>query len=290
MSGMKEAFDNYMDMILSSGGNDSSQSIDDLSDFNDIDIDEELGMYRDIFTSKEDSFEADEMAKCSWRDNYDYDFDYDIDPEEYETEEEYLDALEEARLDMDKNENISEQEYSENISLGKQSKTDIDSFKLCMLLVHHTRKQPAGDKFEMISGTNGLLGCADGAFLLHKEKRTDTNAILGIVGRDQADQTLYLKRDPQRLIWNYDRSETERRAKIIDPLLVKIDGFVTEANPQWTGSAAELTALLGEEIQPNILTRKLNVLVSELLNEYGIEYKAERNRNGCCISLTRLRQ
>jgi len=180
--------------------------------------------------------------------------------------------------------------YANDYEIIGRMKRFAEQHGLCVLLVHHTRKQPAGDKFEMISGTTGLLGCADGAFLLHKEKRTDTNAVLEIVGRDQADQTLYLKRDPQRLIWNYDRSETERRAKIIDPLLVKIDGFVTEANPQWTGSAAELTVLLGEEIQPNILTRKLNVLVSELLNEYGIEYKAERNRNGCCISLKRLKQ
>nr|WP_330407370.1 AAA family ATPase [Enterocloster lavalensis] len=44
---------------------------------------------------------------------------------------------------------------------------------LCLLLVHHTRKQQADDKFDMISGTNGLLGAADGAFLLQKEKRTD---------------------------------------------------------------------------------------------------------------------
>ena len=36
---------------------------------------------------------------------------------------------------------------------------------ICLLLVHHTRKQQAEDKFDMISGTNGLLGAADGAFL-----------------------------------------------------------------------------------------------------------------------------
>ena len=180
--------------------------------------------------------------------------------------------------------------YANDYDIIGRMKRFADQHKICLLLVHHTRKQPAGDKFEMISGTNGLLGCADGAFLLHKEKRTDTNAILEIVGRDQEDQTLYLQRDLDRLIWNYDRSETERRAKQIDPLLRKIDRFLSEGNDLWKGSAAELTALLGEEIQPNILTRKLNVLVSDLLNEFAIEYKAERNRNGCCISLTRLRQ
>ena len=34
------------------------------------------------------------------------------------------------------------------------------------------------DKFDMISGTNGLSGAADGAFLLQKEKRTDGTATL----------------------------------------------------------------------------------------------------------------
>ncbi len=59
-----------------------------------------------------------------------------------------------------------------------------DSNGICLLLVHHTRKQQSDDKFDMISGTNGLLGAADGAFLLHKEKRTDNTAILDISGRD----------------------------------------------------------------------------------------------------------
>lgn len=53
-----------------------------------------------------------------------------------------------------------------------------DKHGICLLLVHHTRKQNSDDKFDMISGTNGLLGAADGAFLLQKEKRTSSNATL----------------------------------------------------------------------------------------------------------------
>ena len=33
----------------------------------------------------------------------------------------------------------------------------------------------------MISGTTGLLGCADGALLMQKEKRTDSRATLEVV-------------------------------------------------------------------------------------------------------------
>ena len=57
--------------------------------------------------------------------------------------------------------------------------------------------------------------------------------------------------------------------------------------PVWNGSATELVALLGEDIQPNILTRRLNVKAGELLNEYSIEYTVKRTRSGSFISLAR---
>ena len=39
----------------------------------------------------------------------------------------------------------------------------------CLLLVHHTCKQQADDKFDMISGTNGLMKTVDGAFFSEKK-------------------------------------------------------------------------------------------------------------------------
>lgn len=51
--------------------------------------------------------------------------------------------------------------------------------------------------------------------------------------------------------------------------------------------SAKNVALLGEDIQPNILTRRLNVKAGELLNEYSIEYTVKRTRSGSFISLAR---
>ena len=45
-----------------------------------------------------------------------------------------------------------------------------------MLVVHHTRKEGAEDVFNTISGTNGLMGAADGALLLYKDERTASDA------------------------------------------------------------------------------------------------------------------
>ena len=180
--------------------------------------------------------------------------------------------------------------YAKDYEVIGMLKRFADSRQICLLLVHHTRKQPAEDSFETISGTTGLLGCADGAFILKKAKRTDLTAVLEIVSRDQPDQKLYLTRDESTLTWQLDHAETQPWIAPPDPLLKKVAALVTEDKPAWTGSATELLALLGEDMKPNILTRRLNVKNGELKSEYGIALTVSHNRNGSCISLSRLEQ
>ena len=74
--------------------------------------------------------------------------------------------------------------YANDYEIITRLKKFTDSCGICLLLVHHTRKQNADDKFDMISGTNGLLGAADGGFILRKEKRTSNAATLEVSGRD----------------------------------------------------------------------------------------------------------
>ena len=169
-----------------------------------------------------------------------------------------------------------------------QLKQFADHRGICLLLVHHTRKQAADDAFDMISGTTGLLGCADGALLLRKEKRTDLTATLDVVGRDQPDQRLHLTRDQDSLVWQLDHAERELWKAPPEPFLEKIASLLSEDKPTWTGSATELAALLGEEMKPNILTRRLNVKHGRLKSEYGVACTISRNRNGSCINLKRV--
>ena len=70
--------------------------------------------------------------------------------------------------------------YSSDYEVIGKLKQFADRHGVCILIVHHTRKQPAGDSFEKISGTTGLSGCADGALMMQKEKRTDGKATLEI--------------------------------------------------------------------------------------------------------------
>lgn len=155
------------------------------------------------------------------------------------------------------------------------------------MLVHHTRKQQSDDKFDMISGTNGLLGAADGAFLLHKKKRTESTAILEISGRDQQDQRLYLTRNPEKLSWDLEKAENDLWHEPPEPLLEAIAKLVTPEQPEWCGTATELVAVLGMDMKPNTLTLKLNVNAGRLATEYGIQYSTTRTHEAKIIKLTR---
>lgn len=175
--------------------------------------------------------------------------------------------------------------YANDYDIVGQMKKFADRHGICLLLVHHTRKQPAGDKFEMISGTTGLLGCADGAFLLQKENRTDLSATLDIVGRDQPDQRLYLQRDKERLIWVLDHAETELWKEPADTILDFVSRMVTKENPEWYGSPTELVVALSLDIKPNVLTLRLNVNAGRLMQEHGIRYESSRTHSGRFIKL-----
>ena len=177
--------------------------------------------------------------------------------------------------------------YANDYQIITRLKALADSYGICLLLVHHTRKQQANDKFDMISGTNGLLGAADGAFIMQKKRRTDNTALLDIVGRDQPDQELTLEFDRERCVWEFQGAETELWKLPPDPLLEAVAKMLSPEQPEWSGTPTELLERLpGVSIQANILTRKLNVSADRLYNDYGIRYESRRTHEGRVVKLT----
>ncbi len=167
--------------------------------------------------------------------------------------------------------------YSNDYEIVTNLKAFSDKYGICLLVVHHTRKMESSDSFDMISGTNGLLGAADGAFIMQKKKRTDNTAVLDIVGRDQPDQELTIEFDRERCIWKFKKAETELWKQPPNPLLEAINEFLSEARPEWEGTATELLKQLPDmQLSANVLSRRLNVVNSQLLNDYGIFYDNKR--------------
>ena len=165
-----------------------------------------------------------------------------------------------------------------------------DTFGVTVLVVHHTRKEGAEDVFNMISGTNGLMGAADGALLLHKDKRTASDAVLEVVGRDQPQLRLHLRFAAAHLRWELLEAETERYREPPCPLLEVLSQLVNKENPSWSGTATELARCLSEmdssrSFTPNWIVRTLNVQQENLLREYGVRYVSYRTKEGKALSL-----
>lgn len=167
--------------------------------------------------------------------------------------------------------------YSSDYEIVTRLKSFSDNYGVCLLVVHHTRKLESEDSFDMISGTNGLLGAADGAFIMHKKKRTDNTAVMDIVGRDQPDQELTIEFDREQCIWNFQKAEMELWKQPPNPLLEAINELLAEDRQEWEGTATELLKQLPDmQLSANVLSRRLNVVNSQLLNDYGIFYDNKR--------------
>lgn len=175
--------------------------------------------------------------------------------------------------------------YASDYEIIGRLKQFADKYGICVLIVHHTRKQPAGDSFEMISGTTGLLGCADGALLMQKKKRTGLEATIDVVGRDQQDQILYLSKDPATQLWNLERTETELHREPPDKVLEAVAGLVSTEHREWTGSPSELAEAVNTGMAANALTKYLNVKCGRLKDEYSISYENKARHSGRRVTL-----
>ena len=179
--------------------------------------------------------------------------------------------------------------YSSDYEIVTKLKAFSDQYGICVLVVHHTRKLESEDSFDMISGTTGLLGAADGAFIMHKKKRTENIAVMDIVGRDQPDQELTIEFDRERCVWKFQKAETELWKQPPDPVLESVAGLLSLETSEWSGTSSELLERLPElELKPNALSRKLNCSRERLRNEYGIEYEPQQRTSDKRILLLRL--
>lgn len=175
--------------------------------------------------------------------------------------------------------------YASDYEIIGKLKQFADKHCICVLTVHHTRKQPAGDSFEMISGTTGLLGCADGSLLMQKKKRTALEATIDVVGRDQQDQILYLKKDADTQIWNLEKAENELHKEPPDHVLEVVSGLLSAEHPIWTGSPSALADAVHVGMAANVLSKYLNVKSGRLLDEYHVRYENKVRHEGRCITL-----
>ena len=119
---------------------------------------------------------------------------------------------------------------------------------IAILLIHHLRKLHDDDPMNMISGSTGLSGAADSAFVLQKHSRLANVASLHCTGRDIPDRTLKLEFGEEDHVWKLlEDSKTCSGASRISTL--RIENLLSELLQKESEISAPAKALL-EKIDP----------------------------------------
>ena len=150
-----------------------------------------------------------------------------------------------------------------------------DKYGICILLIHHLRKQTASDPFDQISGSTGLMGVADTSWVMQRKRMSQTADIL-LTGRDMDDRTLHLREES--CVWTLEDEETaeEREIKAVPDYLWKAAEYI-ESVGNWQGTASELLAEVHiEGVQPNQFTYNMAKYFDKVFEPKGIHYKTHR--------------
>jgi len=159
-----------------------------------------------------------------------------------------------------------------------------DEYEIALVLVHHLRKREAEDPHDMISGTTGLIGAADGSYVLRRVHRGDREVQLYIRGRDMEEKEFSLVRDEDLGEWTLVSCDVPLEDVFQkEPALLKVVAFIKSAD-YFEGTASELVEHLELDIQPNILTRKIGRYRQELLRE-GVSFTPSRTGKQRSLSL-----
>ena len=147
--------------------------------------------------------------------------------------------------------------------------------EICIVLVHHLRKmKDETDPFAQISGTNGIFGAADSAFVMTRDRRVDDTTKLSVTGRDLEEFELALRLDKTQCRWQNlgdaeARAREQARKEYENSALVQTIRKLVERNHgQWSGTAKEILEA------GKLLTRRF---IAESPKDVGVRVKKLEN-------------
>ncbi len=181
-----------------------------------------------------------------------------------------IDTLQKVRV-SDGNGGMYANDYKEAGALKKIA----DKYGICILLIHHLRKQTASDPFDQISGSTGLMGASDTSWVMQRKRMSQTASIL-VTGRDMDNKTLRLHEE--NCVWILDEEESTEQivAKAVPSYLWKVADYIDRVGI-WQGTATELLSAADVEgVLPHQLTRKIVEHFDTVFTPRGIRYETHR--------------
>ena len=179
--------------------------------------------------------------------------------------------------------------YSSDYEVIGKLKQFADRDGVCVLIVHHTRKQPAGDSFEKISGTTGLSGATDSNFVLCKSKRRENTATLYCTGRDIPYRELALEFDGEDHVWKLLSDDCEQKEQPNERILFLLFELLRR-QPEISAPAKVLLEKIdpagAEGLTPNSFSHRIRKSV-DALRRSGITVSFRKSNGDRLICLKR---
>ena len=154
-----------------------------------------------------------------------------------------------------------------------------DKLGICLLLVHHLRKQGDSDPFNKISGTTGISGAVDSAFVLERSKRNQGNATLICTGRDIEHRELELCFEKETHQWELVADSLEEPTILLDPEVNLFREFMYCIS-SFNGSNTELADLYSRETQKVTSAKSLKQMMNRHrfeLEDMGVFFESKRS-------------
>ena len=121
-----------------------------------------------------------------------------------------------------------------------------DKHDLGMKLVHHNTKMESKDEFNNISGSMGVLGSLDCAWVLSRESRQTNDGTLHITGRDLPNQDYKIRFNKDNYCWEYigtaEDIEQQRQQQAYEesPITMTIVKLLKLNDGKWQGTSSNL--------------------------------------------------
>lgn len=185
-----------------------------------------------------------------------------------------------------KNKNGDTQYASDYDDLGG-IKSFADERNICILLVHHTRKQTdENDPFNEINGTNGITGTVDNMYVLKKDERFSDKAKLYTTGRDISQERISIEFIDA--VWQFIESDNNKSIETekIPSFVFSVRDYVLKQG-QFVGTITELLEQLNEQSVPsNKASKYLSKHYSDVFEPSDISMDSARQARGRVFILT----
>ena len=156
-----------------------------------------------------------------------------------------------------------------------------DKHGICILLIHHLRKQNDNDPMNMVSGTTGITGAVDTSFVLIETKRGSSKATLYCTGRDIEYRKIEIAQDKENHCWTVKSGSLENPNVLLDNMVRVFTDYI-KTQKEFTGSPTELAKNIADStgycFTVATLSKKLLQSKHEL-EQLGIVYSSKSSNS-----------